>query len=320
MTTDRKTEAVALVQQAAVASATQQQIMTFAEKKALARDIATSGMYGLTETQALVLGLKAEALNLPFITACDMFHLILKKASMSAQAMQALYESRGGKIRVEQRDSEACILAMENPDGKTDVFKWTKKDADEYIILEKDGETGSRDKKPLSQKYNWNTSKKRETMLYYRTVSEGVRRMMPGVFLGIYTPDEVEEIQESREVAATVMDVGGGQSEDFSGPVEKALDVEVMMADGQLAELVALAGTPGKALAAIRGMFGKQKTGKNTTAKEAQAVIDALKANTPAPAPETPPERKPEAPQGKVTRPDEIEIGLDGEMDFKEEF
>ena len=178
---------------------------------------------------------------------------------------------------------------------------------------------------PISKKSNWQGDKKMTTMLCWRTIAEGCRAMMPEAFLGMKIADEVEEEVGEIVSEVEVHEPGGEQSEDFSGsssgPAEEG---EVMMENAQLDELIALSGSKAKALAVIRGHFGKEKTGKNTTAKEAQAVIDYLKsevdkATTPAPVPETQPETKTEAGKSKEEEDRErIEKEIDEDI-FKEE-
>ena len=97
---------------------------------------------------------------------------------MRADAMQAKFQAKGGRIQWIQTDTEACEARFFHPthcpEGVTVRFS--------FEDARKAGLTG----KDIWKSYAAN-------MLRARVVTNGVRMVMPGIIVGIYTPDEIEE-------------------------------------------------------------------------------------------------------------------------------
>jgi hypothetical protein len=57
----------------------------------------------------------------------------------------------------------------------------------------------------LATKDNWKNYPK--AMLRARCISEGIRTVYPGCIVGVYTPEEVQDMEPARDVKATVVEV-----------------------------------------------------------------------------------------------------------------
>lgn len=301
-----ETKALVKIKDDGKANAVAVAIMSYGEKKDLAKTIALAKICEWTEAQVFVMGLKAEAEGLPFIQALDHFDIIMGKPARKAISMEAKYRAAGGRIKYLRRDEKVCIAEFTNPgDAEPTPFSWTKEDADTYMVYEKGSMI------PISKKSNWQGRKKMMTMLCWRTISEGCKAMMPESFLGFKIEDEVEEEVEERIASVTVNvsnEPGGDKSETFGAAPVETVSGEVMWTREQKEELLRLVGK-GKVMKTIRERFGLDKQVSEFTFEQAMTVIE--EATTPVPAPETPPERKPEAPQGKVERPEDIDLDDD---------
>jgi len=151
------------------------------EKMAVA--VAGSGLFGVkTKEQALSLMLIAQAEGLhPAIAARD-YHIIDGRPALKADAMMARFQQAGGRVRWFKVDTAEVSAEFSHPHGGRVTITWTLADA------QRAGVAG---------KGNW--LKYPRQMLRARVISEGIRTVYPGVCIGVYTPEEVQDI----EVTAT---------------------------------------------------------------------------------------------------------------------
>lgn len=106
---------------------------------------------------------------------------------MRADAMLARFQSAGGKVRwVKLSDTEVTAVFSHEAGGEAEIT-WT------IAMASKITTKG----KPLTQKDNWRNYPRQ--MLKARVISEGVRTVFPGIAAGIYTPEEVQDFDNSRQ-------------------------------------------------------------------------------------------------------------------------
>jgi hypothetical protein len=169
--------------------------MPLGEVERLADYAAKSNLFGVkTREEAVTLMMLAQSEGLHPMQALRRFHIIKGKPAMRADAMQAEFQARGGTIQFHERSDKACDATFTS--GATSVrVRWDMGRAKQADLLG----NGTWQKYPAA-------------MLHARCVSEGVRAVDPGVVVGIYTPEEVQDFTEEakpRPVAkrAQVIDV-----------------------------------------------------------------------------------------------------------------
>jgi hypothetical protein len=162
-------------------------LVPFTEVKEMAVAAAKSGLFpgAKTPEAALALMLLAQAEGIHPMQAMRRYHVIDGQPSMRADAMLASFQAAGGRVTWRRTDDQACEAAFEAPTvGAPVVITWTLEDA------KRAGVAG---------KGNW--TKYPRQMLRARVISEGVRAVMPGVVVGIYTPEEVADFDAGPRAA-----------------------------------------------------------------------------------------------------------------------
>lgn len=153
----------------------------------MARAIAASGLFGVQRPeQALALMLIAQAEGLPPAIAARDYHVIGTRPALKADAMLARFQAAGGRVRWEHLDESRAVGVLSHPAGGEVRIEWTIEMARSAGLT----------KNPTWQKFP-------RAMLRARVVSEGIRTVFPGVVVGAYTPEEIQDMEAS-EVTATV--------------------------------------------------------------------------------------------------------------------
>lgn len=139
--------------------------------------VAKSGLFGVkTPDQAMALMLIAQAEGLhPAIAARD-YHVINGRPTLKADAMLARFQAAGGSVRWLEYTDARVIGAFAHPQGGSVEVAWT------LAMATAAGLT----KNPTWRSYP-------RQMLRARCISEGIRTVFPGVVVGAYTPEEVED-------------------------------------------------------------------------------------------------------------------------------
>jgi hypothetical protein len=160
----------------------------------VAQRVAESKLFGLDKAQAFTLMLLAQAEGLPMISAIRRFHIIEGKPSMRADAMQAEFQRHGGVLRwVVTTDAEVqAEFSHPSHQPQPITVHITLKDMIDKGIAQ--GFKGMKD--------NWRKFPRQ--MLRARAISEGVRMVDPGIVVGIYTPEEVQDFAPSIDVLPPV--------------------------------------------------------------------------------------------------------------------
>lgn len=175
----------------------------------LGEQIYRSTMFGCeSPSQGKVMAMECIAKRLPPLSLAERYHLIKGKLSMKADAMLADFRRRGGKSKIVERSPERAAIKLAL-DGESQQFEitWEQAAREPFVYEGKEADTvtrltaGQADKLKLKAKYA--TPRSRSQMLWARVVSDAVRAMAPEVVAGLYTPEELADVAESRgEVVA----------------------------------------------------------------------------------------------------------------------
>jgi RecT family len=144
----------------------------------MALAVVKSGLFGMkTVEQATALMLIAQAEGYhPALAARD-YHIIQGRPTLKAETMMARFQQQGGKVEWKTLTDKEVTATFSHPSGGSATITWTFEQAKQAGLTGKD---------------NWKNYPR--AMLRARVVSEGIRTVFPGVVLGVYTPEEVQDI------------------------------------------------------------------------------------------------------------------------------
>jgi hypothetical protein len=144
----------------------------------MALAVVKSGLFGMkTVEQATALMLIAQAEGYhPALAARD-YHIIQGRPTLKAETMMARFQQQGGKVEWKTLTDTEVTAVFSHPSGGSASITWTLEQAKKAGLTNKD---------------NWKNYPR--AMLRARVVSEGIRTVFPGVVLGVYTPEEVQDI------------------------------------------------------------------------------------------------------------------------------
>jgi hypothetical protein len=147
------------------------------ELQVIAGQVARSRLWGLDESQAFALMLLAHSKGLHPVQAVERYHVVNGRPVMKADAMLAEFQSSGGVVTWHRHDETECSATFTCPGiGQPVTITWTIEDARRAELL----------RNPTWGKYP-------RQMLKARVISEGIRMALPGVAIGIYTPEEAQD-------------------------------------------------------------------------------------------------------------------------------
>jgi len=133
------------------------------------------GMKTVEQATALMLIAQAEGYH-PALAARD-YHIIQGRPTLKAETMMARFQQQGGKVEWKTLTDTEVTAVFSHPSGGSASITWTFEQAKKAGLTNKD---------------NWKNYPR--AMLRARVVSEGIRTVYPGVVLGVYTPEEVQDI------------------------------------------------------------------------------------------------------------------------------
>lgn len=146
------------------------------EKMAIA--IAKSNLFGIkTPEQALALMLLSQAEGLHPATAARDYHIIQGRPALKADAILARFQAAGGRVEWLEYTDARVAARFSHPAGGSVEIDWT---------LERAKTAG------LAGRDSWRQYPRQ--MLRARVISEGVRTVYPAVLVGMYTPEEVADM------------------------------------------------------------------------------------------------------------------------------
>ena len=187
------------------------QTVSLSEIERMATAVAKSGLFGIrTPDQAMALMLIAQAEGLhPAVAARD-YHIIQNRPSLKSDALLARFQANGGKIEWVEYTDQSVSAKVSHPQGGTIEIKWS------LPMAERAGLT----KNPTWKQYP-------RQMLRARVISEGVRAVFPGVAVGLYTSEEVQDMTVANWSAPTVVALEP-QVADSVALVREAPDLEAL--------------------------------------------------------------------------------------------
>ena len=159
-------------------------IVPISDMQQMAASMAKSKLFGFTtpeEAMSLMLIAQAEGMH-PAIAARD-YHIIKGRPSLKADAMMARFQTAGGKVDWKELTDKRVCAVFSHPKGGSAEIDWDMGRAKVAGLLSN----------PSWTKYP-------RQMLRSRVISEGIRTVYPGVVIGIYTPEEVEDFDDVKEV------------------------------------------------------------------------------------------------------------------------
>lgn len=204
-------QALALVPQHRSAPA-----VAFEQQCRLAESFARSGLFGIkTPDQALALMALCEAEGLHPAIAVRDYHIIQGKPALKADAMLARFQAAGGRVRWTAMTDERVAAEFSHPSGGTVEIDWDKQRAITAGFWGKD---------------NW--KKFPRPMLRARVISEGIRTVFPGVVVGVYTPEEVQDFDarpHAPEPASAPAEAPEEERGDLDALIDKFADAIVVI-------------------------------------------------------------------------------------------
>lgn len=154
----------------------------------MAQAVAASGLFGMKrpeEAMSLMLIAQADGIH-PAAAARD-YHIVDGRPTLKADAMLARFIAAGGKVEWHAYTDEKVDATFSHPQGGSVRLDWTLERAKKI----------TRKSKPITEGDNWRNYPR--AMLRARVISEGIRTVYPGVAVGIYTPEEVQDFDDGRE-------------------------------------------------------------------------------------------------------------------------
>jgi len=160
------------------------QLITVDQIQTMANAVVKSQLFGMkTVEQATALMLIAQAEGYhPALAARD-YHIIQGRPTLKAETMMARFQQQGGKVEWNVLTNEEVTATFSHPMGGTATITWNMEMAKAAKLADKD---------------NWKSYPR--AMMRARVVSEGIRTVFPGVVLGVYTPEEVQDIPTQPQV------------------------------------------------------------------------------------------------------------------------
>ena len=215
------------------------------------------GMKTVEQATALMLIAQAEGYH-PALAARD-YHIIQGRPTLKAETMMARFQQQGGKVEWKTLTDEEVTAVFSHPSGGSATITWTLEQAKKANLTNKD---------------NWKNYPR--AMLRSRVVSEGIRTVFPGVVLGVYTPEEVQDIpgpsQPKDMGTAVVLDPIVEEEEKPDYPFS------ILLADGNVYQGYA---DFGGYLEGIRSLVEKvTKSGKFTPEEKKLKITNLLNANS----------------------------------------
>lgn len=170
----------------------------------LGKTFEQSGMFGCTqEGQGIVLAMTCMSEKISPLKFIQTYHIIEGRPSMRADAMLAKFVERGGKFKViEKSEKRAAIQLIKDANDQTFSMTIDQAMAEPFpwAIDKKTGEQ--------KLKKNWSSPWMQKCMLWSRVVSDAVRTIDPGVNMGVYTPEEVQDFGDTINITAEPVEPG----------------------------------------------------------------------------------------------------------------
>lgn len=170
-------------------------LVPMADMQQMAASLVKSKLFGFeTVEQAMSIMLIAQAEGRSPALAARDYHVIKGRPALKADAMLARFQQEGGVVEWAEYGDQKVAGKFSHPKScpKPVLIEWT-------IDMAKRIGLATRD--------NWRNYPR--AMLRARVISEGVRTTYPGIAVGIYTVEEVQDFQKEKDITPTA---GAGDS------------------------------------------------------------------------------------------------------------
>ena len=149
------------------------------------------------------------------LEAQEKYHFIGGKPSMKYDAMLREFNNRGGVHTIVSRTSEKAAIRLQFEDQTYEAeFTWDEAQASRWPWVKwTDHSRGLKD--------NWATPTDRKIMLWARLVSDTLKAFCPKIIAGIYTPEELQDIQSEQH--SVVLDQKPSAEEVMQKMAKKAI-------------------------------------------------------------------------------------------------
>lgn len=157
----------------------------------MAHAFAKSGLFGIKTVEqgvALMLIAQAEGLH-PAVAARD-YHIIQGRPALKTDALLTRFQAAGGKVDWKTYTDQEVTGTFSHPQGGSVTLSWTITQAKAAGLTNKD----------VWKQYP-------RAMLRARVISEAIRTVYPGVAVGVYTIEEVQDFDSKpalQEVASEI--------------------------------------------------------------------------------------------------------------------
>lgn len=175
-----------------------------------------------TPEKAVLVMLKGKELGLKPMQALNHIYVVNGAAAVDTKVLAALFLARGNSFFPLKSTADECSIKFSNRTGDTFTFTMTMAECKQA----KWDQNWDSDTKSYKNKPTWTAMP--GTMLYYRTLSTGIRRVDPGCLLDTLTDDEQLDLRAPNE--AQVID---GQAHLLAAePAEGEPTGEILMVNG----------------------------------------------------------------------------------------
>lgn len=215
--------------------------------------LAIASLIGCDPNQGKAMALQAICEGISPMQLQRRYHWIQGKPSMKADAMRAEFRMNwGGDFEILETTGDVASIKFVDQKGRELISTITWEQAQlEPWPWQRDCGPGTKRTEPIAAnlKDNWATPISRSNMLMARATSVALRRLCPELVAGVYTPEEMQDIEpaprsESTEKKATASEIVAAASVIPVTPV-----ASVDMADGNVEdadyEMKTVDATPG---------------------------------------------------------------------------
>lgn len=155
----------------------------------MAKRVSASGLFkGMTEPAILTLMLLAESEGLHPMKALMRYHIVEGRPTMRADTIQAEFQQAGGKLRWIKSTADECTAEFSHATyGKHPftIHLTLQEFIDSGVALFWD-KNGKQQMQPGWRRFP-------AAMLRARALTAGIRAVLPGVIMGIYSPEELDD-------------------------------------------------------------------------------------------------------------------------------
>ncbi len=163
--------------QVTVVQQQQSAVIPFNDIERMALAFAKSGLFGIkTPEQGIALMLIAQAEGMHPAAAARDYHIIQGRPALKSDAMLARFQQAGGKVIWNVYSDDRVSGTFSHSSGGSATIEWTLTQAKAAGLTSKD----------VWRQYP-------RAMLRARVISEGIRTVYPGVAVGVYTVEEVQD-------------------------------------------------------------------------------------------------------------------------------